>query len=80
MTFVITRMNFTHFFFSFKIMPVKEKKTVSIFAKAVSKCSLQATTYAKCVTFQLDSIHQNTCHKEFLDFKLCVQKCIGKSW
>ncbi|CAG8510154.1 11297_t:CDS:2 [Funneliformis caledonium] len=61
-------------------MPVKEKTTVAIFAKAVSKCSLQAATYAKCVTSQLDSIHHNACHKEFLDFKSCVQKCVGKSW
>ncbi|PKY44194.1 hypothetical protein RhiirA4_541662 [Rhizophagus irregularis] len=59
---------------------IKEKKTVSILAKAVSKCSLQATTYAKCVSSQLDSIHHNACYKEFLDFKLCVQKCVGKSW
>ncbi|RHZ74144.1 hypothetical protein Glove_227g8 [Diversispora epigaea] len=51
-----------------------DKRTVKFLAKGVAECSVQAATYAKCITSQLEHINKDLCAKEFDDFKKCVQK------
>ncbi|CAG8455157.1 13395_t:CDS:10 [Acaulospora morrowiae] len=58
----------------------KERRTVEVIAKGMAGCSVQATTYAKCITNHLENINKDLCAKEFDAFKKCLQKAIGKSW
>lgn len=41
----------------------------------IAKCSASASTYAACVTRDLN-VKQNICEKEFLAFKQCLKEAV----
>lgn len=45
---------------------------------AVSKCSIQASAYAKCVVDNSDNLKKDNCLKQFTEFKACVQNALQK--
>lgn len=45
---------------------------------AVSKCSVQAGVYAKCVVDNSENLRKDNCLREFNEFKACVNNALKK--
>jgi hypothetical protein len=43
---------------------------------AVSKCSVQASAYGKCVVDNSDNLKKDHCSKQFTEFKTCIQNAL----
>lgn len=43
------------------------------------KSSLQAQVYGQCMLAKYKEIEKDACAREFLEFKACVQKEVGRS-
>ncbi|KAI5797654.1 hypothetical protein EDC01DRAFT_650731 [Geopyxis carbonaria] len=44
------------------------------FAKAVGKCTTEATIYGQCIFADYNNIYKDKCSKDFLRLKECVMK------
>lgn len=58
-----------------KKQPVKQ--TTRLMA-ATANCSAQSIAYGKCVASRYQNIGKDACLAEFLEFKTCVQKQLGR--
>ncbi|KAI5456270.1 hypothetical protein BGZ63DRAFT_89503 [Mariannaea sp. PMI_226] len=52
-------------------MSWKQARPIQKFAKAVSKCSTEATVYGKCIVADYNAVHKDKCVKEFMKLKDC---------
>ncbi|KAJ1687317.1 hypothetical protein LUZ63_018707 [Rhynchospora breviuscula] len=52
---------------------MKERKTVSIVKRVLINCASQAQEYGKCVAEKVPEVGHDTCLKEFLALKTCMQ-------
>jgi len=43
---------------------------------STSTCSLQATTYAKCIVATYKDVTRDICATEFLQFKICLRDAV----
>ena len=43
---------------------------------STSTCSLQATTYAKCIVATYKDVTKDICETEFLQFKICLRDAV----
>ncbi|RXK34724.1 hypothetical protein M231_08022 [Tremella mesenterica] len=49
-------------------------------AKAAGSCSVESGAYAKCVGSRYLEVSKGMCEVEFVAFKQCVQKAMGRKW
>ncbi|KAB8237352.1 hypothetical protein BDV23DRAFT_182946 [Aspergillus alliaceus] len=52
-------------------MPSTRTRPIEKFAKATSKCSVEAAAYGKCIVADYNSVHKDMCAKEFMKLKDC---------
>ncbi|KIM40071.1 hypothetical protein M413DRAFT_169547 [Hebeloma cylindrosporum] len=45
---------------------------------STSTCSLQATTYAKCIVATYKDVTKDICKEEFLQFKICLREAVRR--
>jgi len=53
-------------------------RPIEKFAQAVSKCSVEAAAYGKCIVADYQSVHQDMCAKEFMRLKDCYLRVAKK--
>ncbi|KAK1146546.1 hypothetical protein N8T08_002976 [Aspergillus melleus] len=46
-------------------------RPIEKFAKATSKCSIEAAAYGNCIVADYKSVHKDMCAKEFMKLKDC---------
>ncbi|KAG8670033.1 hypothetical protein FPOAC2_09375 [Fusarium poae] len=52
-------------------MSQQKTRPIQKFAKAVSQCSGEATSYGKCIIVDYNAVHKDKCVKEFMRLKDC---------
>jgi hypothetical protein len=57
-----------------KVRPAKRLVETS------AKCSKEGALYGQCILNNYQTLGHNTCDKEFVAFKQCITKHIGKKW
>ncbi|RSH92233.1 hypothetical protein EHS25_008648 [Saitozyma podzolica] len=63
-------------------MPTRFKDTqpLKTLAKAATSCSAQSAAYGRCIGKSYQEVSKDMCQAEFLAFKECVQKAVGRKW
>lgn len=54
------------------------RNRLAAFPKLTAACSKEALVYGQCVTRKHDDIVQNSCQKEFQQFRACLQNAAQK--
>ncbi|KAJ0424836.1 hypothetical protein BJX62DRAFT_200610 [Aspergillus germanicus] len=52
-------------------MPSTRTRPIEKFAKATSKCAVEAAAYGKCIVADYQGVHKDMCAKEFMKLKDC---------
>lgn len=67
---------------SSQLTSLKKKPTrqVTKLMSTALSCSELSVVYGQCVVKNHQNIAQNVCVEEFMAFKRCVQKGLGRSW
>ncbi|KAL3479816.1 hypothetical protein BJX99DRAFT_221840 [Aspergillus californicus] len=52
-------------------MPLPRTRPIEKFAKATSKCSVEAAVYGKCIVADYQGVQKDMCAKEFMKLKDC---------
>ncbi|EKJ78484.1 hypothetical protein FPSE_01293 [Fusarium pseudograminearum CS3096] len=60
-------------------MNQQRTRPIQKFAKAVSQCSVEATSYGKCIVADYNAVHKDKCVKEFMRLKDCYLAASKKS-
>ncbi|ODV84226.1 hypothetical protein CANARDRAFT_29382 [[Candida] arabinofermentans NRRL YB-2248] len=58
----------------------KPTRQVTKLMNATMQCSQQSVLYGQCVLKNYENISKDACMAEFMNYKQCVQKHLGKRW
>ncbi|GAA94342.1 uncharacterized protein L969DRAFT_89982 [Mixia osmundae IAM 14324] len=58
----------------------RDLQPVQKLAKGFTQCSQEAAIYGQCITAKYQEVEKGMCNQEFLAFKDCVQKSVGRKW
>ncbi|KAK8638886.1 hypothetical protein V6N13_137295 [Hibiscus sabdariffa] len=60
----------------FRVVDMKEKKTISPLRRILANCTAQAKEYGACVAAKVPEVERDMCLKEFLALKTCMQNTL----
>jgi len=52
----------------------KARQRMAAFPKLVTQCSVEASSYARCILAKDTDVKLNDCAKQFESFRTCVEK------
>lgn len=61
-------------------MKPRDLQPIQKLAKATASCSTEAAAYGACVNAKYLEVDKDMCKEQFLAFKNCVTKAMGRKW